>query len=131
MTPFGQKTPVRNEAGAIVGERVAIVARITRNELGSGYGSDRDRRLIVSLCDGDIITLKPERVSKDRTHSITAKDLWAHLERIAARNAQLETARERKLKLAARKIALSIRRANRRITAQAKINNRKYKNELH
>lgn len=122
MTPFGQKILIQDAGGQVIGERAAIVSRITRNELGSGYGTDRERRLIVSLCDGDIIALKPERVSKDRTLTITAKDLWAHLERIASRNVQLESARERKMKLAARKVALSIRRTDRRITAQAKLN---------
>lgn len=125
MTPFGQKISIRNLVGEILGERPAVVSRVTRNELGAGHGSDRGRRLIVSFCDGDVITVKPERVGKNRALSITAQSLWAHLIWTKALNERRETARERKLKLAARKIALSIRRADKRITAQAKFNNQK------
>lgn len=94
MRFFGHHRPQRNEAGEIVGSIISPVKARTRKPLGHGYGSDWHKRLIVSLDNGDLITLRPERTA--RPVAILATDLYALLLRKAAQLAQLEKARERK-----------------------------------
>lgn len=122
MNTFGQLIPVRDgETGEIVGERPAVVARVTRDVLGGQFGSEKDKRVVVELRDGDVIALRPLRSPGDkRTLTIEVKDLWAYLNRCKANLATLEKARERKAAKALKREAAAIRRTDRKIKTQAR-----------
>ena len=115
MTPFGNKIPVRNDAGEIVTLRASEVIRQTVHAFCS-YGVDKDRKLVVSLRDGDIIAVRPAKCSKARELSITAQDLWAYLVRCNANKITLAKARDIKERKAIRLAAQRQQRAEKRLT---------------
>lgn len=111
---------MRSDDGEIVGTKPSEVSRITRHSLGSLFCGDRDRRLIVSLRDGDIIAVKPERLNGNSTLTITAQDLYGYLVRQQANRVALEKARESKAAKRSRKIAARIKRTEKRLVCEAR-----------
>jgi len=94
MKSFNHQRPIRNNSGEIVGQKPAPVSRKTAEPLGGQFGRDKRKRLVVTLCAGDVIEVRPERTQ--RTLSITAADLYSTLLRCAASRALLERARQAK-----------------------------------
>lgn len=86
---------------------------VTRNECGGNFGGDSERRLVVSLDAGDLITVRP--LGTRRTYRIEARDLFFHLLRIEANKVLLEKARERKAVRMARRQREQIRRTELRL----------------
>ena len=82
MNRFGQPTPIRNAAGEIVGDRPSSVSRVTKNVLPKCHGTDKDRPLVVTLRDGDIIAFRPAGTRREVT--ATAHDLYAAVMRWTA-----------------------------------------------
>jgi len=89
------------------------VSRVTRGTLNFRYGPDRDKHLVISLRDGDLITLKPLRTSRPET--ISAFDLYNYLLRCRANREVLERAREKKARKAERLAAMRQKRAEKRL----------------
>jgi hypothetical protein len=94
MRTFGHRRPRRDESGKVIELKESPVCAVTLEELGHAFGSDHDKRLVVSLERGDRIVLRPARTA--RPVEITAKDLYRHLLLCKANHAQLERARARK-----------------------------------
>lgn len=111
MTPFGKITVHEDDLSVHVDK----VRRITVAGLDGSFGTDRDKRLVVSLLKGDLIEVRPERTQ--RAETIRASDLFRILiqRRVALGN--LERARVRKEAKARRREAQSIRRAEKRLVA--------------
>ena len=118
MNTFGQKQPVRDAAGTIIGDKPSEVRRVTRNGLNGHFGLDRDKRLVVSLRDGDIIAIRPERTQREVT--VTVHDLYETLLRWQANRVNLEKARERKVKKQGQRERAAIARADARIRREAR-----------
>lgn len=118
MNTFGQPIPVRDAKGEVTGFKPSVVSRVTKNELTGNYGPDKQRKLVVSFMDGDIIAMRP--AGTRRTVSATALDLYAALLRWQANKVLLERARERKAAKQSRRESDRIRRADKRITNQAR-----------
>ena len=98
MNTFGQAVPVRNKKGDVVAHRPGVASRLSRNELPKIFGADSGRKLVVSLCDGDIIHVRPLGIRRpEAVVTITAIDLYTILVCRAASRAALERAREKKL----------------------------------
>jgi hypothetical protein len=76
MKTFSHKRPVRDKDGAIINQKPAPVSRVTRDELGGQFGSDKRKRLVVTLCDGDLISFRPERTQRSVT--IEAVELYRY-----------------------------------------------------
>lgn len=101
MTEFGAKRKV-----IVEGEEVTVPATVSR--ISRNPGADR-RQVIVSLCDGDVITLR--EFGRRKEYSVTVKDLhWILVRRDMGRT-NLEKARERKSKLTALRARRRIARA--------------------
>jgi hypothetical protein len=83
----------------------AEVVRCTRGELDGHYGRDRGRKLVVRLKAGDVIEIWPMGTRQRYTAEI--KSVFSWMLRNAANKAQLEKARERKVKVEQRR---SVRR---------------------
>lgn len=115
MNLFGSKVPVRDDSGEITGMRTTEVSRMTKNTLGPHFCKDKDRRLIVSLRDGDIIAVKPERLSAKETLTITAQDLYGYMMRCHANRLNLERARAKKESKAIRLARQRQERAEKRL----------------
>lgn len=79
-----------------------VVRRQTIGALDCSFGSDRGKRLVVSLEQGDLIAIKPARAKAGRTERISLFDLYRMAIRIRVNRAQLDKARE---KLAKQKAA--------------------------
>lgn len=79
----------------------AEVVRCTRNELDGHYGRDRGRRLVVRLKAGDVIEMWP--MGTRQRYSMELKTVFNYMVRNAANKAQLEKARERKIKVQERR----------------------------
>jgi|GEM_PF-3239870 len=118
MNTFGQPTPVRNEAGDIIGDRPSSVSRQTKNELSGSYGLDKGRKLIVTLREGDIIAFRPAGTRREAT--ATAHDLYAAVIRWQANRVALEKARERKQQKADARINARIARADAKLRREAR-----------
>lgn len=107
MRNFGHKRPVRDESGAVLEFIPSPAAAITLEALGGAFGPDKAHRLIVTLAEGDLIILRPERTA--RPVAIAAKDVYRFALMCKANLANLERARAAKAKraerLAARRIA--------------------------
>ena len=117
MNVFGQQIPIRDEeTGAIVGHRPSIVSRKTREPLGGQFGSDKNKRLVASFVDGDVIAIRPERTQRQLT--ITARDLYAYMLRCQANKSLLERAREKKARKAELRESRAVARADRKLKLQ-------------
>lgn len=77
MKTFSHTRPVRDDAGNIVGQKPAPVARATVAALGGQFGRDHARRLVVSLRPGDVIEFRPERTRQ--AVSALAVDVYRQL----------------------------------------------------
>jgi hypothetical protein len=113
MRKFGHVRIDRDETGAAVGQKLSPARAKTVGTLGRNYGPDRDRRLVVSLDAGDVVSVRPERTARALT--ITAQDLYAYLLRCQANRAVLEKARTSKARKAQRLASLRQKRAERRL----------------
>ena len=112
MKTFSHTRPIRNEAGEITGERLAPVSRVTKDALGHNFGSDKRKRLVVTLRAGDVIEMRPERTG--RVYSLKAVDVYRYMIRSAANLVALEKARNKKAAKAARNAARRIKAAEAR-----------------
>jgi len=113
MKTFGHKRPVRDSAGAIIEMRDSPACAITRDALNGAFGSDRGKRLIVSLEASDIISMRLSRTR--RVLRIKASDLWHYLNRCQVNREQLERARAKKERKATRLAAARQARAEKRL----------------
>lgn len=77
MTEFGARVPVRNKAGETTGTKASVVRRITREPLNGSFGADSHRKIVVSLCDGDVIAVRPLR--RRAAMTVTAHVLYRML----------------------------------------------------
>lgn len=80
------------------------VCRVTRETLGGNFGTDQNRRLVVSLKAGDILSLRPQGTRQEVT--VALKDVYRWAIQARANRALLEKARAAK----ARKQELRIER---------------------
>ena len=94
MKTFAHTRPIRNEAGEIINAKPAPCSRCTVAALGGQFGSDKRRRLVVTLKAGDVIEFRPERTRQ--TVTMLAVDLYRVALRAMAGRAQLEKARAKK-----------------------------------
>jgi len=113
MKSFGHNRLVKFDDGTIARVLYSPAKARTKDQLGYGFGPDKDKRLIVSLDTGDLITVRPERTQ--RSLAINARDLWHYLNRCQCNRNQLERARARKERKAARLAALRQQRAEKRL----------------
>lgn len=68
--------------------------RVTRNTLGGCYGSDKRKKLVVGLVNGDLLTLRPQGTRREVTVSLF--DIYHWTLRTSALKVQLEKARLKK-----------------------------------
>ena len=96
----------------------ADVWRECREVLGSQYGLDKRRKLVVGLVAVDQLVLYPKGTRQEVRLNIN--DIYAWALRSRAQRSQLERARERKEKLKASRESRSIAAAERRMRQKAK-----------
>lgn len=84
------------------------VKRVTEGQLGHTFGCDWDRKLVVTLNAGDLISLRPHGTRREV--SILAADVYRYVLRCEANKSLLERARARK---EAKAIRLARERQNR------------------
>lgn len=97
-------------------ELLRPVRRETRQPLDGSFCRDRGRVLVVMLEPGDVLTLWPKGTRAKE--SIRLADVYRYAASCRANRAQLERARQRKAKKAARLAAARIARAERQLFAQ-------------
>ena len=85
------------------------VRRMSRGTLSCCFGPDSNRKLIVSLEPGDLLTLKPSRTR--RAETISLFDVYRLALQFRVNRAQLEKAREKKAKKAQRLADLRLARS--------------------
>lgn len=95
-----------------------VVWRICRNPLGGRFGKERRRHLVVGLAAVDQLVLYPSKSRREIRLNIA--DIYAWALRSQAQAKQLETARQRKLKLKAARIRRQIANADRRLRNAAR-----------
>lgn len=94
------------------------VRRVTNKPLSSLFGSDKAKRIVVSLVPGngqdvdDLIQLRPERTQ--RSEAVTVTDVYLYALRCRVNREQLERARERKEKKKAQRERAAIARQDRK-----------------
>jgi hypothetical protein len=93
----------------------------TVNPLGGSFGSDKHRRLIVELAEGDTIRMKPEGTR--RWISLEAKHVYQHALMSVANKARMEKLTKRKAVVAASRERKSLAAAERRLRDRAKRDN--------
>lgn len=114
MKAFGHQR-IEHATNGEVARLVDSPARaVTREVLGSKFGPDSERRLIVSLEAGDLLSLRP--LGTRRAYHITARDLFWHVLRCEAAAMNLAKAREAKERKAARLAAARQARAEKKLT---------------
>ena len=94
------------------------VWRICREPLGGQFGRDKRRKLVVGLVAVDQLVLYPQGTRQEVRVNLSDIYLWGL--RARANRAQLETARERKLKRMAARARRQIANADRKLKAQLK-----------
>lgn len=100
----GKFVPVTDEHGKAITKTVASeVWRVTRSNLGYGYGPDSKRKLVVGLINGDVLVLKPLKTRQ--VVQVELKAIYGWLLRSKAIRLHLEKARARKESVAARRAA--------------------------
>jgi len=82
--------------------------------LGGQFGSDKAKRLVVTLKDGDLIEFRPERTR--RVVSMLAVDLFRFIIRSQTQAEQLAKARTKKAAIQTRRMAAKIRRADKQLS---------------
>lgn len=119
MREFGHKRPVRDQAtGDILDMIESPVGATTREALGGQFGSDKRRKLVVTLEAGDLIVIRP--AGTRRAEKMSAVDVYRYMIRCKANLISLTKARERKSKKAERLAAERIARADKRLRNQAR-----------
>ena len=119
VTGFGKHAkPVLDDNGKPITKTVPDTTwRVTRGKLDGHFCRDRNRRLIVGLLPGDVLSLRPEgRLRRTTEVTIELKDVYSYCLRCKALSKQLEKARTKKVILAARRERRSIKRAEKRLT---------------
>lgn len=116
MKNFSHTRPVRDEAGEIVSQKSAPYSRVTFAPLGGQFGSDKSKRLVVTLLAGDVIQMRPEKTR--RVVSMLAVDVYRILLRNEANKATLEKARARKIKKQEQRESARIKRADAKLRAE-------------
>jgi len=100
------------------------VTRATKGALGSSFGPDRERKIIVTLVPGnglavpDLITLRPQRTQRIETIPIEAIYRYAIQCRVNCQ--RLEKARAKKDRMKAQRERAAIARADRKLTNACK-----------
>lgn len=94
MKTFSHKRPVRDVDGQVIGMKPASAVRVTRAQLGGEFGTDSERRLVVSLVDGDLIEFRPERTRQVKR--MAATDLYRCVLRCEVNRVLLERASDAK-----------------------------------
>lgn len=118
MKSFNHTRPVRDEAGEIVSQKSAPCSRVTFAPLGGQFGSDKRKRLVVTLIAGDVIQMRPEKTR--RVVSMLAVDVYRIMLRNEANKATLEKARATKIRKQERRESARIRiqRADAKLRAE-------------
>lgn len=101
------------------------LTRVGQAPLGFSFGSDRGKRIVVSLLPGngsdvdDMIELRPERTQ--RAETLRVSDIYRYAIQCRLNRAHLEKAREKKAKKDASrahaKMLREVRRENKALTA--------------
>jgi hypothetical protein len=105
MIEFGHKRLVKWKINNKTGETLIEIPaqRITRGKLSAFHGTDRNRKLIVSLVGDDLVEIRP--AGTRRARRMTAFDIWTHMvrsEALAAARIKAHAKRERRLERLAR-----------------------------
>lgn len=116
MKTFSHTRPVRDDAGQIISEKPAPCSRVTFNPLGGNFGSDKRKRLVVTLLAGDVIQCRPEKTR--RTVSMLAVDVYRIMLRNEANKFTLEKARAAKIRKQDRLERARISRADAKLKAE-------------
>lgn len=119
MNTIGSRV-LRDKEGNFIGTEPAVVERVSKNTLDGTHGSDKYKRLVVSLKPGDLVTLRVERSRSDRELSVTVFDLWSILVRRKADKLWALKMLERKAKKKASREARQVADADRRLRRQLK-----------
>lgn len=90
--------------------------RISREPLGPQFGRDKRRKLVAGLVGIDQLVLYPAGTRQEVR--VNLPDIFAWALRSRAQRAQLETARQRKLKLQAARARRAIARADLKLRKQ-------------
>lgn len=124
MREFGHKRPLRAPStGEVLDMIESPVAAITREALGGQFGSDKRRKLIVTLEAGDLIVVRPQGTR--RPEKMSAVDVYRYMIRCKSNLIALTKARDKKARKAERLAAARIARADKRITESARKENGK------
>jgi hypothetical protein len=110
---FGHNRPVRDTAGEIIGSKPSPVRVKTVDGLGYNFGPDKNKRLVLTAHQGDLIGLRPERTSREL--KISANDLYAYMIRCEANLAARQKANVRKERKAERLARQRQERAEKRL----------------
>ena len=113
MKCFDHKSPVRDNAGEVVGFKESPARAVTRGVLGHHHGPDKGRRLVVSLVNGDLLEFRPHGTR--RRYRIGAMAAYEWVLRSLATAANMQRLRERKANKAKRLAEARQRRAERRL----------------
>lgn len=89
------------------------VRRVTEDTLGHSFGSDWERKLVVTLNAGDRISIRPHGTRREV--SVLAVDVYRYVLRCEANKALLERARARKESKALRLARQRQERAEKRL----------------
>ena len=84
------------------------VTRLTLGGLDSTHGKDKERRLVVTLQYGDLLTLRPHGTRRSKT--LRLEDVYSYAIRCEANKSKMEKLRARK---AAKEAAAQLRRSRR------------------
>lgn len=101
--------------------RIAVseVTRITKDVLDGSFGCDRNRRLVATLKDGDLLELRPQGRRLGRKCA-TLADIYRWMHQCASNQRQLEKARAAKENKKRRRESRRIANADRRLRKQAR-----------
>lgn len=120
MRSFGHKRPARLPDGTVFEMVPSPVGAVTREKLGGQFGPDKKYRLVVTLEDGDLIVMRPEKTR--RAEKMAAVDVYRYMLRCRANLEFLERARKAKARKAERLAARRIATADCRRKQQLKEN---------
>lgn len=115
MRRFGHIRYDRDDQGEVIASKASPARAKTVDGLPHNYGTDKGRRLIVSLDAQDLITVRPEKTT--RPLQIKAQDLYGHLLRCQANLRTLEKARQSKATKERQRRNARIKRAEKRLFA--------------
>jgi hypothetical protein len=104
------------------------VKRVTVRPLDGSFGTDRDKRIVVTFIPGDpkdkekpdLLELKPIRARSQRTERIAVMDVYRYAVRCRVNLEVLKKARERKSKKAERLATERLNRAEKKLRERAK-----------